>query len=67
MKIAVINGQNHKSSTYHIGRQVSEKSDREITGFFLREQYAMLFKIRNTLFALGTVKTDRGKIRKEMF
>ena len=75
MKIAVINGQNHKGSTYHIGKQVADKLDGEVTEFFsserfrrfLRRLYAVFSKIRNTLFALGTVKTDRGKYIKEMF
>lgn len=37
MKIVMVNGQNHKGSTYHIGRILAEKlaSDEEITEFFL--------------------------------
>ena len=37
MKIAVINGQNHKGSTYHLGHSIAEKiqGDKEITEFFL--------------------------------
>lgn len=37
MKIAIINGQNHKGSTYHIGRLLAENlaSDADITEFFL--------------------------------
>lgn len=37
MKIVLINGQNHKGSTYHIGRMLAEKigSDEDIVEFFL--------------------------------
>lgn len=36
MKIVMLNGQNHKGSTYHIGRIIAEKieGDNEITEFF---------------------------------
>lgn len=39
MKIAVINGQNHKGSTYHIGKQVSDKLGGEVTEFFLPRDF----------------------------
>lgn len=35
MKITLINGQNHKGSTYHIARMVAEKIGGEIEEFFL--------------------------------
>ena len=37
MKIVLIHGQNHKGSSYHIGRMVAEKirGEKEITEFFL--------------------------------
>jgi len=37
MKITLIHGQNHKGSTYHIGRMVADKitGEKEITEFFL--------------------------------
>ena len=37
MKIAIINGQNHKGSSYHIGRSLAEQiaGEKEITEFFL--------------------------------
>lgn len=37
MNIVMINGQNHKGSTYHIGRQIADKIEgsNEITEFFL--------------------------------
>jgi len=37
MKITIINGQNHKGSTYHIGRMLAEKLSQgdSITEFFL--------------------------------
>ena len=31
MKIALINGQNHKGSTYHIGRMLADKLGGEVT------------------------------------
>jgi multimeric flavodoxin WrbA len=36
MKIVMLNGQNHKGSTYHIGRQIIDKIDgkNEVTEFF---------------------------------
>jgi multimeric flavodoxin WrbA len=39
MKIAVINGQNHKGSTYHIGKQVADKLGGEVTEFFLPRDF----------------------------
>lgn len=39
MKIVIINGQNHKGSTYHIGRLVAEKIGGEITEFFLPKDF----------------------------
>ena len=37
MRIVMINGQNHRGSTYHIGRMLADKlaADEEITEFFL--------------------------------
>ena len=37
MKVVMIHGQNHKGSTYHIGRMIAEKivGKEEITEFFL--------------------------------
>ena len=37
MNIVIINGQNHKGSTYHIGRMLAERVGGNITEFFLRE------------------------------
>ena len=39
MKIVIINGQNHKGSTYHIGRIVAEKLGGEITEYFLPRDF----------------------------
>lgn len=39
MKIVVINGQNHKGSTYNIGRMLVEKLDGEVTEFFLPRNF----------------------------
>lgn len=39
MKIALINGQNHKGSTYHIGRMLADKLGGEVTEFFLPRDF----------------------------
>lgn len=39
MKIALIHGQNHKGSTYHIARMLAEKLGGEITEFFLPRDF----------------------------
>ncbi len=39
LKIVLIHGQNHKGSTYHIGRQLAEKLEGEITEFFLPRDF----------------------------
>ena len=39
MKICIVNGQNHKGSTYHIGRMLAEKINGEITEFFLPRDF----------------------------
>ncbi len=39
MKITLIHGQNHKGSTYHIGRMLAEKLGGEITEFFLPRDF----------------------------
>ena len=39
MKIVLINGQNHKGSTYHIARMVADKIGGEITEYFLPKDF----------------------------
>lgn len=39
MKIALINGQNHKGSTYHIGRMLADKLGGEVKEFFLPKDF----------------------------
>lgn len=39
MKICMIHGQNHKGSTYHIGRMLSDKLGGEVTEFFLPRDF----------------------------
>ncbi len=39
MKIAMIHGQNHKGSTYHIANMLAEKLDGEVTEFFLPRDF----------------------------
>lgn len=40
MKIVIINGQNHKGSTYHIGKMLADKIQGEITEFFLPRDFS---------------------------
>lgn len=39
MRIAIIHGQSHKGSTYHIARELAEKLEGEITEFFLPKDF----------------------------
>ncbi len=39
MKICIVNGQNHKGSTYHIGKMLADKVGGEITEFFLPRDF----------------------------
>ena len=39
MKIVIINGQNHKGSTYHIADKLARKVGGEITEFFLPKDF----------------------------
>ena len=39
MKIVLINGTNHKGSTYHIAKQVADKVNGELTEFFLPKDF----------------------------
>lgn len=40
MNIVIINGQNHKGSTYHIGRKLAERVGGNITEFFLPRDFS---------------------------
>ena len=40
MKIVMINGQNHKGSTYHIGKMLVDKIGGEVTEFFLPRDFS---------------------------
>lgn len=40
MKIVTINGQNHKGSTYHIGKRLAEKLEGEVKEFFLPRDFS---------------------------
>ncbi len=39
MKVAMIHGQNHQGSTYHVGRMLADKLDAEVTEFFLPRDF----------------------------
>ena len=43
MKIAMINGQNHKGSTYHIGKMLADKLGGEVTEFSLPRDFGHFF------------------------
>ena len=53
MKIAIIHGQNHKGSSYHIGRSLAEQiaGEKEITEFFL--------PAISTTFASGAIAASK--------
>ena len=40
MKTVIINGQNHKGSTYHIGKLLADKIGGEVTEFFLPRDFS---------------------------
>ena len=40
MNIVIINGQNHKGSTYHIGRMLAERVGGDIAEFFLPRDFS---------------------------
>lgn len=40
MKIVIINGQNHKGSTYHIARTLADKLSGDVTEFFLPRDFS---------------------------
>ena len=39
MKITMVHGQNHKGSTYHIGKMLADKLGGEVTEFFLPKRF----------------------------
>ena len=41
MKTVIINGQNHKGSTYHIGKLLADKIGGEVTEFFLPRDFSV--------------------------
>lgn len=53
MKTVVINGQNHKGSTYHIGKMLAEKLGGEITEFFLPKDFDSFCVGCNSCFMLS--------------
>ena len=48
MKIVIINGQNHKGSTYHTARMLANKIGGEITEFFSSDGFwRILLRMHN--------------------
>lgn len=50
MRITIIHGQNHKGTTYHIARQIAEKTGGEITEFFLPRDFGSFCAGCNSCF-----------------
>ena len=52
MKIVIINGQNHKGSTYHIAHMLAEKINGDIKEFFLpRDFESFVSGVQNVLWS----------------
>ena len=56
MKIVIINGQNHKGSTYHIGRMLAEEVGGEIKEFFLPRDFSDYCVGCSQCFRVGSEK-----------
>lgn len=56
MKIAMIHGQNHKGSTYHIGRMLTDQLGGEVTEFFLPRDFHEVCTGCNTCFMQSETK-----------
>lgn len=56
MKIVMIHGQNHKGSTYHIGRMLTDRLGGEVTEFFLPRDFHEVCKGCNTCFTQSETK-----------
>lgn len=61
MKIAMIHGQNHKGSTYHIARMLAEQLDGEVTEFFLPRDFHAVCTGCNTCFLQSETKCPHYK------
>ena len=53
MKTVIIHGQDHHGSTYHIARELAEKTGSEITEFFLPRDFGEFCTGCNTCFGKG--------------
>lgn len=56
MKIVAINGQNHKGSTYHIGKMLADKVGGELTEFFLPRDFGEFCVGCNACFSVSETK-----------
>ena len=56
MKIVMINGQNHKGSTYHIAKMLADKVGGELTEFFLPKDFGEFCVGCNSCFSITETK-----------
>ncbi len=56
MKIVMIHGQDHKGSTYHVGRMLTDRLGGEVTEFFLPRDFHAVCKGCNTCFTQSETK-----------
>lgn len=56
MKIVMINGQNHKGSTYHIAKMIADKVGGELTEFFLPKDFGEFCVGCNSCFSITETK-----------
>lgn len=54
MKTVIINGQNHKGSTYHIGKLLADKIGGEVTEFFSSAGFLRLLYRLCAVFQCGS-------------
>lgn len=61
MKIVMINGQNHKGSTYHIAKMLADKVGGELTEFFLPRDFGEFCVGCNSCFSITETKCPHYK------
>lgn len=61
MKTVVINGQNHKGSTWHIGKLLADKIGGELTEFFLPRDFSDYCK---AFFSVMRILQSKGGFSK---
>ena len=64
MKITIIHGQNHKGSTYHIAKMLSEKLEGDVREFYLPKDFNS-FCIGCTKCFLKSERSEERRVGKE--